>query len=303
LYEIYIGKKKLKINKPYQKTQYYNTTMTEKALKKVVANKKVTSVEKVVMKERHHKGIKKIPNKMIKKKIVEESSEETIDEDSIDEDSIEVSESVDELSESVDELSESIDDIIASMKKTRIENKKLFKKVISNLDKIIIQNDGLLKQNDVIAKQNDAISKLNKVMLEKRRKIINKLDTVYNDIDMATTNKEVNHIIIMENGPPAENSENSEDEEEHYEYYCMRAQKKSLNALIKKRKEKYPECKIIFRMNNVPNAMRLWNDIRARLVKEDKIIMCKNEFDLGLGLSKKQLIRNMRKVYDERLDY
>ncbi len=291
---------KLKINKPYQKTQYYNTTMTEKALKKVVANKKVTSVEKVVMKKRHKKGInrvpKKVPNKMIKKKIVEESSEETIDEDSIDEDSIEVSESVDELSESVDELTESIDDIIASMKKTRIENKKLFKKVISNMNKIITQNDGLLKQNDVILKQN-------KVMLEKGRKIINKLDTAHNEIDMATKNKDVNHIIIMENGPPAENSENSEDEEEHYEYYCMRAQKKSLNALIKKRKEKYPECKIIFRMNNVPNAMRLWNDIRTRLVKENKIIMCKNEFDLGLGLSKKQLIRNMRKVYDERLDY
>jgi hypothetical protein len=206
-----------------------------------------------------------------------------------------------------------IDHMIAMMKKAEAKQKKREKEhakekairdkqiaeLLANSADILDNNKGLKKNIKKVSKQNISIKK-------DTRKIAAKLDIACDDRVMPATIKEENYVIIIKNNDPAEldddSEEDSEEEVEHYPYYCMRVQHKSRNAALKKRQVKYPDYEIIAELSGVPNAIRLWNNVKNDLVKKKKVIMHGNDFELGDTLTERQFIRKINNIYDKRMD-
>lgn len=167
-----------------------------------------------------------------------------------------------ENEDKIDKLSHKINEIL-------VENKKQTKKI----NKLLSRNENLFDQNENITDKLELISN----------------DRVINSKDSNNQHK----LIIIKN-----NSEESD-----YEYTVLRILNKSYNIRLMNHKYRYPKMKILTIIKYSPNSINLWIRIKDTLTsKPKKITVCNNKFNLVNKYSEKDLIRDINKIHNERLD-
>ncbi len=142
------------------------------------------------------------------------------------------------------------------------------------------------------------------IKVKKQVKIGNaKLDIVCDARVMPSSHRDENYIIIIENNDPAfvEQDEDGDDVE-YYPYYCMRIQLKNRTNSLKRHRDIFPDSKIIHEIKGVPNAVQLWNTVKKKLIKKNKIILNGCYFELDYTLTKRQFLRKLEAIYDKRMD-
>lgn len=162
-----------------------------------------------------------------------------------------------------------IDKMTHKINKILAENKKQTKKI----NKLLCQNENLFDQNENITDKLEVISN----------------DRVVNSKDSDNQHK----LIIIKN--------NSKKEE--YEYTVLRVLNKSYNIRLMNHKCRYPKMKILTIIKYSPNSINLWIRIKETLTsKPKKTSVCNNKFNLAKRYSEKELINDINRIHNERLN-
>jgi len=148
--------------------------------------------------------------------------------------------------------------------------------------KLDIANDKLNEANDNI-----------QTLIESSEKIQDKLDKSNNMKVVKSKNPEDLHRFVI----VKKHSDDGDDPE----YSALRIQKKLLISRLNIHKKKYPECKIIVNIPEIPNSINLWIRVKEKLVTKKKIINCKNtNFDLYITYSQTRFIKDIQEIHKER---
>jgi len=200
--------------------------------------------------------------------------------------------------DTIDELKQMLEDFkkesLDKLNEMKHESKKTKKESMAKLDK-------MEKKADASDKKITKVLKLNKDMARK-------INVIAHDRVIHTGRKQdINHLILIRN-----NSKKKTD----YEYTVLRTMKSSVCSAIKKHKESFPKMKEILNIDENPNGIMLWKNIKDRLVKQHKIIVSGMNFDINnkyynnddsdddnsdIEYDEDDLIKDFKKIHKERL--
>jgi len=91
---------------------------------------------------------------------------------------------------------------------------------------------------------------------------------------------------------------NAPNERTPLPYYVMRAQKRSLDILLKSKREQYPDLRVILDLPYQPNPVELWNAARRKMGK--KIEVMRNSFRL-IGITETTFIERVKEIQSEKM--
>lgn len=203
-----------------------------------------------------------------------------------------------------------------ALKVSKIVNEYFIKKELKKLEKEIREKDKtihelnskvdtLLVENSKMSKKLGHLFDLNKDMYDQNEDITNKLDVISNDRVVSTKNPNYENgiVVIKNNDDPADYDKG----ETIYEYSVSRIMKQSYKQKMAMHKASHPNMKVIMRIPYSPNSINLWLRIKQNLGKGKgkgkKIIYNGCKFNLKDGYTEKRLIRDIKKIHNERLDY
>jgi len=189
------------------------------------------------------------------------------------------------------------------IQKANEEKDKLLKKKDDKIDKMSKKIDMLLNKNTKMDKRLKRLLQKNNEIYDQNVETHNKLDIISDERVPYSGNSKYEHTFaIVENN---DDLDEYSDDEEVYNFHVFRTMNKSYDALIRKHKERHPNMKVIFKINYSPNSIHLWNIIKERLASgiNKKIDLSGCRFNLANNYTKKQLIKNIKDIHNETLDY
>jgi hypothetical protein len=198
------------------------------------------------------------------------------------------------------------------IKVSKIVNNFLITEYIKTLN----QKDNIIKERDNKIEELIKLMKESDMKAEKRtRKIIDKLEDTHLKLDetseqlnetnikLTCVNKKLN-IAVEDRVPQTKNIEKLEDfvllkskkKRIDYRYYGVRGQPNYVNRKSNKKiiEDKYIE---ILRINNVSNAVNLWNRLKEQL--NESVDYCGNEMNL-IDINEIEFINIIKNIYEER---
>lgn len=189
------------------------------------------------------------------------------------------------------------------VKQATEEKDKLLKKKDDKIDKMSKKIDILLTKNQKMDGRIKRLLQKNDELYDQNVETHNKLDSMSNErVPYSGKLKYEHTFAIIENN---NDSDEYDDDEEIYDFHVFRTMNKSYDGLIRRHKERHPNMKVIFKINYSPNSIHLWNIIKERLASgsKKKIDLSGCKFNLVDGYTKKELIKNINNIHNERLDY
>jgi hypothetical protein len=177
--------------------------------------------------------------------------------------------------------------------KKQKENKSLTQKIDA-------LSDALKKGNAKMSKMNENMKKLIAIDSDIRDEVVD----ISGKLACATDSRVVptgyasddNIIVILKNNSTPDDYA---DGETMYSYYCMRILKSVCNQSIKAYKVRFPKTVVLMRLGYSPNSINLFK--RIKLALREKITSNKCSFNLNDRYTEKQMIRDIKKIHDERL--
>lgn len=180
-----------------------------------------------------------------------------------------------------------LDQILTEVRESRKEARKEAKKARldaaekdKQLKKLMIRSGIIMDQNDELADTVEDVK--NKLTTAKDRRVVH------------LTRETEYHLAIHRNNG---------DDDGDYSYTSIRAQLQGLRNGRRRQAKRYPDHEEILTRNDVPNATRFWNAVRAacgnNLINFNK--GC-TSFDLKDGFSERRFLRIIDQVYDRRFD-
>jgi hypothetical protein len=188
--------------------------------------------------------------------------------------------------------------------------------IVTEYIKTLNQKDTIIKERDDKIEELIKLMKESDIKAEKRtRKIIDKLEDTHLKLDetseqlnetnikLTCVNKKLN-IAVEDRVPQTKNIEKLEDfvllkskkKRINYRYYGVRGQPNYVNRKSNKKiiEDKYIE---ILRINNVSNAVNLWNRLKEQL--NESVDYCGNEMNL-IDINEIEFINIIKNIYEER---
>ena len=169
------------------------------------------------------------------------------------------------------------------------ESKQAFECLKKDTGKIINQNTDLSKQNNNITKQNITL--------------INKVSNLDGKPDVACKNRVVNEVrssedmlVVFKNN----DVRNKKNKDKIYDYTVKRIMRKSFNKTKKDHELEHPNMELLVKYECAPNAKILWINIKKKL--KNNIKCCGGNVNLRKNYTEKQFKKDIKKIYDERLD-
>jgi hypothetical protein len=88
-------------------------------------------------------------------------------------------------------------------------------------------------------------------------------------------------------------------EEEDWQYSCRRVMRNNISACMTQHHEDYPDSEIILRLDNVPNAVRLWKQVKNKYKRK---MYCRGiHFDLKRVYVEGYIVKKIKKIHRKRL--
>ena len=172
------------------------------------------------------------------------------------------------------------------------------------IDRMNIKMDTLIKENNKIQNRLDNIYEQNEHLEEQNDDIIYKLDVVTdNRVIPAKHNKNNHSLIIVEN---RDDPQEYKKKDTLYQFSAIRVANKSITSLLNKHKKYHRHMQMILHIDYSPNSMNLWTRIREKMEQvpdKNKRIECSGRnFNLVNKFTKKELIKEIKQIHNERLN-
>ncbi|AGD92862.1 putative KilA-N domain-containing protein [Megavirus lba] len=187
----------------------------------------------------------------------------------------------------IDKLSKKLDTLIVNNKELMVNNKEL----LDNNQELLQKNEKMDNRIKRLVKKNDEIYNIN-------QDILGKIDVISNDrVVKGRSSDDHMFVIVKNNDDPNEYDE----DEDIYEYSAFRLMKKSYKIRMSEHLERHPDMEIVLKISHSPNSMNLWNRIKTKLGKK-KITYSGCNFNLENDYTENKLVRDIKKIHNERLD-
>lgn len=187
-----------------------------------------------------------------------------------------------------EQISRTTINILNENKKMAIDNRKLSKKA----DKLSEKADRLLEDNNELTDKANQLLEDNKKTKKQLKKIDSKLNICCDKRVVDTDDNNLSNVFAL--------VRNNLDDENSYEYTTFRTQRKSLKSSFNKHTSKYPDAKIILKLDYAPNSVNLQNRVKEYL--KGKIIWKMNSFDLAEDYTEEDLVEDIKYVHSQRFD-
>ena len=151
-------------------------------------------------------------------------------------------------------------------------------------------NKKLLKDNKNMDKKLRMVLNQNDILYDKQEYLCDKFDDVCNYRVVEGKKNENNMLFIIKNNDDGD-----------YDYTVKRVMRKSACQGLADHKVRYPDMKILLRLDYSPNSMNLWHRIRDAL--DDKIDCNRCKFNLKDDYTEDELIEDIMEIHNERFNY
>jgi len=189
------------------------------------------------------------------------------------------------------------------------ERDGLLQKKDDKIDELLIGQKKLIEINEeqtkLIKKQAGSILILRDDAKHTRHNtdiLRNELDKKCFDVVIGTGNsKDDNMLIFVKNNDPPK----KKVKYTYYDYTVFRVMRQSRFAALEKQIILYPDMQIVMEITCVPNSIKLWKNITKKLAhgENKKIDIMRNDFNIINGYTQLRLVKDVGKIFDERLKY